>query len=145
MKEILFKKSHKKVCMGGRHSSAHGSSFHLIVPTSSPSSLNASTAAIPSNLLGILPPPKSFLDVDVHLNHGHLHLSVHIKPTDLQQNLNFSSCHPSSSPSFWPSGSGKSAASLITSTPTPPTSLNSSLPEITSILHNKTNFLCPPL
>ena len=68
------------------------SSFGLMVPTPLSSSLNASTVTLPSNSLGIPP----YLDVDVHLSHDHLHTSVHLKPTNLQQYLNFSNCHPSS-------------------------------------------------
>ena len=38
----------------------------------------------------------TFLDVYLRVNHGQLHTSVHVKPTNLQQYLHFSSCHPSS-------------------------------------------------
>lgn len=36
----------------------------------------------------------TFLDVDIQLDNGSLHTSVHIKPTNLQQYLHFNSCHP---------------------------------------------------
>ena len=37
-----------------------------------------------------------FLEVDMHLNYGHTHMSVHMKLTNLQQYLHFSSCQSSS-------------------------------------------------
>jgi hypothetical protein len=43
----------------------------------------------------------TFLDVHVHLSH-YLHTSFHVKTTNLQQCLHFSSCHPSSTKCFIP-------------------------------------------
>ena len=55
-------------------------------------SLNSSTVSIPSTS----PSYVTFLDVDVRIENGHFHTSVHIKPTNSQQYLHYYSCHPTS-------------------------------------------------
>ena len=81
-----------------------------------------------------------------NLKHYHLPTFIHAKPTNLQEYLNFSSCHSSSTtqfPTHWLSEGGASAVTWMTSTPTPLTSPNPSSPVVTPHPLLPSKFLKP--
>ena len=111
-------------------------------------SWNSSTVTILSTSPGTLSPPSPFLDINVHINHSQFRSSVHVKPTNSQQYLHYHSCHPKSTkrsiltPS--PLEGITSVTILMTSTFTPPTSLEPSPPGAIQSLYPKTAIPWPP-
>ena len=110
------------------------SSFSLMIPTSSPSSVNTSTSTWHSSISQV-----TFLKVDVRLNHGH-HTCIHIKLT-ISNNISISPATKCSIP-FSLAIQRESVATLKTSSPTLPTSSNSFSPEVILFPQNQTSFLC---
>ena len=90
----------------------------------------------------------TFLNINVQIDHGQFRTSVNVKPTNLQQYLQYHSCHPIStehSIPYLPLGGIACVVILTTSTLTPPTSPKPSPPMCIQYPFSRKSYAVPSI